>query len=168
MNPAIQIFDYHLWANDVVFKHLKELPSEICYQQVKSVFPSLYDTLFHMYQIDYVWLRTLNGDSFDHIIKDVNQLTDTIQEKNLDLLDEKFVQIGNEYRKLIREIEDLHEKISIQHPRYGKLTTSYLELLQHVANHGTYHRGNITAILRQLGYKGPSTDYVWYLFEQKK
>ncbi|MEH7531611.1 DinB family protein, partial [Priestia megaterium] len=33
-------------------------------------------------------------------------------------------------------------------------------------NHGTYHRGNITAMLRQLGHPGVMTDYVLYLYER--
>jgi uncharacterized damage-inducible protein DinB len=40
--------------------------------------------------------------------------------------------------------------------------------MQHVVNHGTYHRGNITAMLRQLGSKGISTDFIFYLYEQEK
>ncbi|WP_313897918.1 DinB family protein [Brevibacillus sp. FSL L8-0520] len=37
--------------------------------------------------------------------------------------------------------------------------------MQHVVNHGTYHRGNIAAMLRQQGYAGVPTDYVFYLYE---
>ncbi|OAS89436.1 MULTISPECIES: DinB family protein [Metabacillus] len=61
----------------------------------------------------------------------------------------------------------LRETITIYHPSYGGFTTSCVELIQHVANHGTYHRGNLTAMLRQLGHQGKPTDYVSYLFEIK-
>lgn len=44
------------------------------------------------------------------------------------------------------------------------MNTSAAELVPHVVNHGTYHRGNITAMLRQMGYASTSTDYGLYLF----
>jgi uncharacterized damage-inducible protein DinB len=163
-----QIFDYHLWANGLVLKHLKELPNEVYFQEVQSVFPTLYDTLFHMYQVDFVWLKVIKRDSFEKIIEDVNQLKVENSERSIEKLEENYLQLGVDYQDFINNLENLHEDISIHHPAYGTLTTSYFELVQHVANHGTYHRGNITAILRQLGYKGIPTDYVFYLFEKQK
>ena len=35
-----------------------------------------------------------------------------------------------------------------------------LALVQHVANHGSYHRGQLAVFLRQLGVKPPTTDLV--------
>ncbi|MCM3024666.1 DinB family protein [Heyndrickxia ginsengihumi] len=46
----------------------------------------------------------------------------------------------------------------------GELFTQTLfELIQHIVNHGTYHRGNLAAMIRQLGYQGTSTDYITFL-----
>jgi uncharacterized damage-inducible protein DinB len=44
-------------------------------------------------------------------------------------------------------------------------TLSYplAETLVHVANHGTYHRGQVATLLRQLGHSPIATDYVRYL-----
>ncbi|UFJ42599.1 hypothetical protein LOK74_08945 [Brevibacillus humidisoli] len=44
--------------------------------------------------------------------------------------------------------------------------TSYSEVVQHVVNHGTYHCGNLTAMLRQMGYAGVPTDCEFFLFDQ--
>lgn len=167
MDVSLQFFNYHLWANTLVFNHIKDLPTEIHHQEVLSVFPTLYDTLFHMYKIDYVWLRTLKGESFDQIITDVHQLKEKDPEKGIEKLEETYVQLGEMYKEFIKQLKDVHATITIYHPSYGGCTTSYVELIQHVANHGTYHRGNVTAMLRQLGHQGKPTDYVSYLFEIK-
>ncbi|MCH6268019.1 DinB family protein [Neobacillus citreus] len=161
-----QILEYHLWANQLVLNHLKNLPGEICFQQVQSVFPTLYDTLYHMYQVDYVWLRALKGDSFEKIIEGVNQLKEENADRSMDQLEEDLLQLGKKYHEFIDGLENLNETTVVNHPRFGTLTTTYFELLQHVVNHGTYHRGNITAVLRQLGHKGVPTDYVYYLYEK--
>nr|WP_255679561.1 DinB family protein [Brevibacillus humidisoli] len=55
---------------------------------------------------------------------------------------------------------------SYRHPRFGELMTSYSEVVQHVVNHGTYHCGNLTAMLRQMGYAGVPTDCEFFLFDQ--
>ncbi|WHY80064.1 DinB family protein [Neobacillus sp. WH10] len=164
----MQIFDYHLWANKLVLKHLKELPGEVRFQEVQSVFPTIYDTIFHMYQVDYVWLRVLKGDSFDSIIQSVTRLQDEKLERSLEKLEQNYLQLSAEYRDFIDGHENLNAITTIHHPSYGTLKASYFELLQHVVNHGTYHRGNITAILRQQGYKGTQTDYVFYLYQIQK
>jgi uncharacterized damage-inducible protein DinB len=35
-------------------------------------------------------------------------------------------------------------------------------MMQHVANHSTYHRGQVVTMLRQLGASAPSTDLLYY------
>ncbi|PYQ50925.1 MAG: damage-inducible protein DinB, partial [Acidobacteria bacterium] len=40
------------------------------------------------------------------------------------------------------------------------------QMMQHLMNHSTYHRGQIVTMLRQLGAKGVSTDYLLYFDEQ--
>ncbi len=37
------------------------------------------------------------------------------------------------------------------------------EMIYTVVNHGSYHRGNVTAMHRQLGYEGVGYDYIYYL-----
>lgn len=161
-------FEYHLWANKLVYKHLKELPENVCFQEVKSVFPTLYDTLLHMYQTDFIYLYAIKGESFEKIVAAVNQLKEENPERSFEKLEKSYLQLGDKYREFINSLENLHAIISISHPSFGTLTTSYNEILQHVVNHGTYHRGNITAILRQLGYKGVPTDYIFYLYDTQK
>lgn len=73
--------------------------------------------------------------------------------------------MNQQYETFFEGIENLDKVISIEHPRYGKLETPISDLVRHVVNHGTYHRGNITAMLRQQGHPGVPTDYVFYLYE---
>jgi uncharacterized damage-inducible protein DinB len=39
------------------------------------------------------------------------------------------------------------------------------EMLLHAVNHGTYHRGNVAALLYQIGRTPPTTDLPVYLRE---
>jgi uncharacterized damage-inducible protein DinB len=40
------------------------------------------------------------------------------------------------------------------------------QIVMHVVNHGTLHRGQIVSMLRQFGVKPPATDIVFYYYEQ--
>ena len=41
------------------------------------------------------------------------------------------------------------------------------QLMRHMVNHSTYHRGQITTMLRQLGHEAVSTDLVVYYRQQQ-
>ena len=41
----------------------------------------------------------------------------------------------------------------------------YADMFRHLANHSTYHRGQVAAMLRQLGEKPPSTDLIRFYRE---
>jgi len=68
-------------------------------------------------------------------------------------------------RSFWRVCQILDATTQYRHPTYGVLEARYSDIVQHVVNHGTYHRGNIAAMLRQQGYAGVPTDYVFYLYE---
>ena len=56
--------------------------------------------------------------------------------------------------------------LNIATPRATPHRNVYREVLQHLANHGTYHRGQVTTMLRQLGVKPVSTDLIVFYRER--
>lgn len=164
MDKSIQLHQFNLWANNKVFEHLKSLPTEVYRKEVDSVFPTIADVLIHMYQVDYVWLKALKGKKFEDILVSVKPLYQKLKETDLNDLQNKFARMGSDYEKFMLQIGDVSLKTTIHHPHFGTLNSSYNDLIQHIVNHGTYHRGHISAILNQLGHKGASTDYIFYLY----
>ncbi len=79
-----------------------------------------------------------------------------------------FENMANQYKDFLITIQDVNAVFVIENPYVGKLETSILELVQHVVNHGTYHRGNITAMIRRLGHSSTMMDFVLYLHMVKK
>jgi uncharacterized damage-inducible protein DinB len=61
----------------------------------------------------------------------------------------------------------LRERISYQNLKGERWEYSLGQMLQHVVNHSTYHRGQIITLLRQLGLKGVSTDFLLYFDDQR-
>ncbi|UOQ91643.1 hypothetical protein MUO14_13880 [Halobacillus shinanisalinarum] len=106
----------------------------------------------------------ISGKSFAEICRSIDQWTDEAKVGSIEDMEELFANLAQEYRLFLQDKQG-EEQITVEHPEFGTLTASYSDLIQHVVNHGTYHRGNITAMLRQLGYEGASTDYIFYLYE---
>jgi uncharacterized damage-inducible protein DinB len=164
-HPLLPLYDYHVWANQKVFGHLKELPRDIFHKEIQSVFSSISEVIVHIYITDTTWLGVMAGDSFDEIVRVGNQLRDKTKGNSIEEMETMFVNLSGQYKEFFDRQENLDQAVFPEHPKFGRLETNLFELVQHVVNHGTYHRGNITAMLRQLRHPGIMTDYVLYLFE---
>lgn len=162
---TLEQYDYHKWANNRVLDHLKELPDEVYAGEIESVFSSVEEVITHIYQTDGMWLSVMSGDSFDETMSIINQLKENIEGQNLNGMRNLYSGMNKEYESFLLEQNDLKSRLIIEHPKYGKLETSVAQMVKHVVNHGTYHRGNITAMLRQQGHAGVPTDYIFYLYE---
>ncbi|SMO78243.1 DinB family protein [Melghirimyces algeriensis] len=162
---GLKLYEYHAWSNKRLLHHLKELPPELYKQKMPSVFPSISQALAHIYVVDSLWLSVMSGDSFNQVMMIIDQAENEVEGKRIEDMENLFLHLSERYRTFLRQQPNWNEPLSIEHPRYGKLKTNLLDLVQHVVNHGTYHRGNIAAMLRQSGHSGVPTDYLFYLFE---
>ncbi|QQE80061.1 DinB family protein [Alicyclobacillus sp. SO9] len=160
------LYHYHVWANNEVFRHLRTLPANTATRRLQSVFPTIHDALAHIYIVDHVWLTALKGD-FAEINTSLPLWQQTIEKADLPQMESEFAETAEEYAAFLREHQNLDTVSEYPHPTYGTLKASYREIIGHVVNHGTYHRGNVTAMLRQLGHRGTPTDYVMYLYTAK-
>lgn len=168
MSNAVRLYDFHKWSNTRVFKRLKELPKEVYTNEIVSVFPTLSHVMVHIYLTDALWLKVIKQDSFESIMDYLGKSRKEAEDRSLEELEGMFEKLANQYELFLNEQADPERTFIIEHPQFGKLETNVFELIQHVANHGTYHRGNITAMLRQQGVPGVPLDYVFYLYEKKE
>jgi uncharacterized damage-inducible protein DinB len=165
---TIKTYDYHVWANKRVFERLEELPEEVLHQELGNVFPTIYQGLVHIYQVDTIWLSGMMGNSYEQIKELIGTIEAKTGGKSLKQIQSAYWEKAEEYRVFLSGVSDLQAKMQFPHPTFGVLKGSINELIQHVVNHGTYHRGNVSSMLRQLGHAGASSDFVFYLYEVNK
>jgi uncharacterized damage-inducible protein DinB len=60
---------------------------------------------------------------------------------------------------------DLARQVPFKSRFVGNAGLSAWQIVVHVVNHATLHRGQIVGMLRQLGMKAPATDILFYYFE---
>ncbi|WP_163528186.1 DinB family protein [Halobacillus ihumii] len=165
MNPLLsKQYEFHIWAYEKSFRHIKGLPEYIFEKEIENVFPSLSEVFAHVYVVDNIWLGAISEKNFNEIRSSIGQWTKEAQVNSIVEMEEIFRRLFQQYREFLYDKQG-DKVIKVDHPEFGSLTATYSDLLQHVVNHGTYHRGNITSVLRQLGYEGVSTDYIFYLYE---
>lgn len=163
-----QLYEYHVWANERLFAHLEQLPKEVFDAEVTSVFPSVSQTLGHMYLFEKLYMSVLAEVPNEEIFPKIPDWTKEAQGKTVDEMRRLFAGAAEQFRDLLRRTPDPDKAMTIKHPKYGRLDTHFSDILRHVVNHGTYHRGNVTAMLRQQGYAGVPTDYMFYLLERQE
>src|SRR5690606_22648082 len=157
-NTALQRYQYNIWANSRVLNHLKSLPDQAYNKEIESVFASIHEVVVHIYMVDGMWFSVISGDTFDQTMEVIKELEQNANGKNLQQMIDLYGKISDRYLAFITALDDPDDPITINHPRYGEATLPIADLVEHVVNHGTYHRGNITAMLRQQGYPGIPTD----------
>jgi uncharacterized damage-inducible protein DinB len=70
-----------------------------------------------------------------------------------------------EFVRSLRQ-EDLDRVVEYKTIKFGVYANPMWQSLQHVVNHGTYHRGQVTTMLRQLGAEPILTDLMHFYRQQ--
>ena len=165
MNHAKNMYKYHVWANTVLLEKIKELPNNVLYEEVSSSYPNIAQTFSHIYVVDVMWLQVLKGMDMQEALEASIVILEKANSYSLDEFVKYFEELALQYEEWMTSQRDLEQKINLNNPWSGARETAYSEILFHVANHGTYHRGNITTMLRQLGYASTMNDFCLYWYQ---
>jgi len=155
------LIEYHLWAHNKTLQQLPDLSAEEWNRQQDGSFPSLKALYQHLLEADYRWLQRWKGIPFaeipqDFVVYDYTSLY-TIWKP---LLDEQLrVAEG-------RLASDAQEPLHFITGKGLHVTQPFWQTLCQVVNHGTYHRGQVTNMLRALNRQPATTDI--FLFFQEK
>ncbi len=158
----LTLYDYNAWANARVLGAVEPLTPEAFLRDLKNSFPSVRDTLVHILGAEWIWLRRWQGESPSQGLPAAGFPT-------LASLKDRYAALEKERRVFL---EGLAEERLVQAFAYRDLAGNahslrLVESLQHLVNHGTYHRGQITTMLRQLGAKPVSTDMSRFYLEKE-
>ena len=149
----VTLFEYNSWANTRVLNAVEPLTSEEFLRDLKNSFPSVRDTLAHILNAEWIWLRRWHGESPPAGLPATDFPTVT------DLRD-RFAAIERERHTFLESLSEgpLAKPFTYRDLAGNVHTLLLVHSLQHVVNHGTYHRGQVTTMLRQLGRKPVGTD----------
>ena len=155
-----QLFDYNAWATARMFSAAEALTPEQVEAPLVSSFPSLMATMAHIVFSEWLWLQRWLGES-------PTGAPAWTAEPSLRELKARLAAIEAERAAFLagRTDEDLGDVVSYRGGDGQAFAHPLGDLIRHVVNHSTYHRGQLATMLRQLGHTPPSTDFTRYLRE---
>jgi uncharacterized damage-inducible protein DinB len=155
------LYEFNAWANRREMDAAAALTKEQFTKHLGSSFSSVRDTLAHILGSEWVWLERFLGRS-PGALPDVSRFADVAS------LREAWLEQEARLLKFVRGLkqEDLDRVIEYKTLKFGTYSNPLWQSMQHVVNHGTYHRGQITTMLRQLGATPILTDLMHFYRER--
>lgn len=143
------LVDYHYWARDRVLDAAAALPPEQLTRDMGNSFRSIQDTLSHLYAAEWAWCLRWNGTSPKSFPPDV--FTD------VPALRAKWGELEAKVRAVLDRMgtEGLDRVIEYTMLNGDQRASVFWQMVQHVVNHASYHRGQVTTMIRQLGGTPP-------------
>jgi uncharacterized damage-inducible protein DinB len=140
------LLDYHYWARDRLLDALEPLAPEQFTRDLGSSFKSIRDTVAHTYAAEWAWHSRWQGESPTALLP-ADQFPDVASIRSAWSAHES---------KMRAFLEELGENGITRVLEYKLLNgqpgaSPFWQMLQHVVNHASYHRGQVTTMLRQIG-----------------
>lgn len=151
---------YNKWASQKIIELILTLPEEKQIAEVPSSFHSLYKTILHMWDAESIWWQRMK--MHERIVIPSENFTGTMKDVANGLLHQSAQ--WEEWVSNASELS-LEHVFQYQNTKREVFKMPVYQMVHHVFNHGTYHRGQLINMLRQLGVnKLPQTDFsVWSL-----
>jgi len=156
IGPVCQLhLEFMKWADETMLAALAQAPPDEVAQDRGSSFKSLFDTLNHVYLAELVWLKRVEGRR-DAKIVDLERPAD------LSALGQAWPELHRTWIAWSRSLsgEDWHMPLISRNSQGVESEIPHWQLVLHLVNHGSYHRGQVATMLRQSGIKPPGTDLI--------
>ncbi|HXT86146.1 MAG TPA: DinB family protein [Verrucomicrobiae bacterium] len=159
LEDARLLYAYNSWANHRVLDACTPLDAAKIAQNLHSSFPSVRDTLRHIMLAEWLWLERWLGRSCGFPADEFPDLAS---------LRSRWQKIETDLNAFVQQLSaaDLERIVEYKNTKGHTFSNPMWQMLQHVVNHGTYHRGQITTMLRQLGGTPIATDLIGFYREQ--
>jgi uncharacterized damage-inducible protein DinB len=153
MKEIIHLYSgYDLWANTRMTQRLQRENDTVLDHLAKSSFSSLRLTALHIRDAGNAWCQRITGRSGAPYAEGARHIG-SLQESSTAL--DMVVRSMDEKR--------LREQVTYINWSGATFTQPRWQLLMHAFNHAAYHRGQLVAIVHQLGLdEVPNTDMVSY------
>jgi uncharacterized damage-inducible protein DinB len=157
------LLDFHYWARDRALAAAAKLTPEQFTRDMGNSFKSVRDTLVHLYSADWGWHELWRGAA-------PASMPSSDQFPDLDVIRQTWSAHESKMRAFVDSLSDSDVARTIDYRTPDGTMARSLpigQMVQHVVNHASYHRGQLTMMFRQLGVEpADSMDLIRYYREQ--
>jgi uncharacterized damage-inducible protein DinB len=157
LNNVRQLYDYNRWADRRILTVAGTLAGDDFTRPMGNSFSSVRDTLAHILSGEWIWLERWQRRS-------PKGLLDAAIFPTLQSLESRWKTVEHDQTHFIEALtpQRLSEELAYINQKGQPYSYPLWQQLVHVVNHSSYHRGQITTLLRQLGAEAVSTDFLLY------
>lgn len=158
-NQVQMLTRYKAWANDLTFESVAALPEAELMKERQTGFKTILHTMNHVYVVDDIFKAHLEGREHGYVARNTESVPP------LDALRKATVAMDRWYIGLADRLTDreLAEVIRFEFVGGGQGAMSRLEILLHLVNHATYHRGFVSDMLYQVPVRPTANDLPVFL-----
>jgi uncharacterized damage-inducible protein DinB len=153
------LYRYNRWANGEVFTTVFGLRPDQFIQDFKSSYGSIRNTLTHIVWAEWIWLKRWKGMS-PKILWEFSEFPD------VPALKAKWLEVEKEQAEFVRALsdQDLQRIVAYQNLQDQFWEEPLWQPMAHLVNHSTYHRGQVTTLIRNTTGTSPvPTDFLLYI-----
>ena len=145
------LVDYHYWARDRMLSALEPLSSEQFTRDLGSSFKSVRDTVVHILGAEVAWYLRWQGQS-------PSARPSPDQFPDVATLRQAWSENERKMRVFLERLGEEGVNRVFEYRLGSQAAASpFWQMLHHVVNHASYHRGQVTTMLRQLGASPPQS-----------
>lgn len=150
---------YKAWADDVIYDAAARLPDGEAEKPRRSVFRNLVHMLNHVYVIDRVFRCHLEGRAHGYTARNTERYPPLPELAQMQReMDRWYVDFADRQAEAA-----LGERVNFEYIGGGAGSMTRGEILLHVVNHATYHRGFVADFFYQGPVRPPATDFTVFL-----
>jgi uncharacterized damage-inducible protein DinB len=150
---------YNAWANGLIFEAVAALPEGEATRPRRSVFRNMVHTLNHNYVIDRIFQAHLEGREHGYAARN------TADHPPLAELWRAQQEVDQWYVCAYEAMDEarLNQTVKFSFVGGGEGAMTCGEILQHVVNHTSYHRGFVAQMMHDVPARPPTTDLTVFL-----
>ena len=160
-NDVLELLEYNRWAKERMITSLEQMKPEDFEKDLHSSHGGIRGTLLHVLFALNAWSGRLTGTTMapldDKKLKNVSDF-----KYEWDRLEKTLWDVADKFTD-----EQLQSRFEYQDTKGNKYSQPRIWALQQLFNHFTYHRGQIVAMQRQLGYQPVNTDLIRFYREKR-
>jgi uncharacterized damage-inducible protein DinB len=151
------LVDYHYWARDRLLDALDPLTPEQFTRDLGNSFKSIRDTVAHLHAAEWAWHSRWVGVQPTALLPH-DRFSDVAGVRHA------WAESERDVRGFIERLgDDIGRTFEYKLLSGAVGASPFWQMVQHVVNHASYHRGQITTMLRQIGAQpGKPMDMIAY------
>jgi uncharacterized damage-inducible protein DinB len=156
-----QLYDYNYWANHRILTAAQCLTEEQLHRQQGHSWGSVHAVLLHIMNAEWIWLQRWKGQSPRASFSQADFPT-------LDSIQNNWSVLEIEMRAFVtaQTPQSLVRVVPYTSTRGESFRLVLWQMMAHVANHGTHHRGELAAMFAVMEAPHPEEEWSYYFLEK--